>query len=124
MGRDIRSYYRNFLVNPYCWWQTYTYVLGSYWFNPYLPFGASSCTSIAQRQSDTIRTVARVYGVKAMSVAMLDDFMLVCRRRTTDTDESVLSRGRLEVGKFDKLLAELHLPKAPEKDQTAKFSTI
>ena len=123
IGRDIRNYYRNFLVNPYCWWQTYTYVLGSYWFNPYLPFGASSCTAIAQRQSDRIRTIATVYGVEAMSVAMLDDFLLVCKRRFHDSDETVLDRGRREEEKFDSLLAKLNLPKAPEKDQPSNFKT-
>ena len=48
-SRDIRDFYRNFLLNPYSWWQTYSKALGSYWFNPYMPFGGSSCTSLAQR---------------------------------------------------------------------------
>ena len=92
-GRDVRDYYRNFLVNPYCWWQTYIYVLGSYFFNPYLPFGASSCTSIAQRQSDALRAAAKVYGVPGKSVAILDDFLFVCPRRDGETDASILDRG-------------------------------
>ena len=62
--------------------------------------------------------------MKANSVAILDDFLLVCRRRRTDTDESVLARGRRQARKFDKLLTALHLPKAQEKDQQAAFSTI
>ena len=96
LGRDIRDYYRNFLLNPYTWWKTYTHALGSFWLNPYLPFGGSSCTSIAQRQSDAIRKVATVYGVKAKTVAMLDDFLIVAPRESGDTDNDVLKRGMTE----------------------------
>ena len=99
-------------------------MLGKYWFNGYLPFGASSCTSLAQRQSDAIREIASVYGVKAKLVAILDDFLLVCTRRKGESDDSVLERGRKAGEKFDNLLEELHLPKAPEKDQAPAFSTV
>ena len=37
IGRDIKDYYSNFILNPYTLWKTYTYALGVYWFNPYLP---------------------------------------------------------------------------------------
>ena len=123
-GRDIRDYYRNFLVNPHSWWQTYTYVLGGFWFNPYLPFGASSCTSIAQRQSDALRAAAKVYGVPGRSVAILDDFLLICPRKRNESDESVLMRGEQMCGKFDAFLRDINLPKAPEKDQKPGFSTV
>ena len=124
LGRDIKDYYRNFLLNPYTWWKTYTYALGGYWFNPYLPFGGSSCTSIAQRQSDAIRAVMEVSGVQALMIAMLDDFLIVCPRALKDTDESVLRRGRAEGEAFDRELKALGLPKAVSKDQKAAFTTI
>ena len=124
LGRDIRDYYRNFILNPYSWWKTYAFALGSFWFNPYLPFGGSSCTSIAQRQSDAIRAVAKVYGVEAETLAMLDDFLLVVPRGESDSDETVLSKGQIVAHKFDKLLSSLGLPKAPEKDQPPAFTTI
>ena len=124
LGRDIRDYYRNFLLSPWTWWKTYTFALGSFWANPYLPFGGSSCTSIAQRQSDAIRKVARVYGVKASSVAMLDDFLLVSPRKLGDTDEETLLRGGREGALFDKLLTDLKLPVAVEKSQQAAFTTV
>ena len=70
------------------------FALGSFWANPYLPLGGSSCTSMAQRQSDAIRKAARVCGVKATTVAMLDDFLQVSPRGPEDTDEETLVRGR------------------------------
>ena len=55
---------------------------------------------------------------------MLDDFMMVVKRREADNDESVLKRA-VESGKrFDELLEKLNLPKAPEKDQSPDFSTV
>ena len=123
IGRDIRDYYRNFILNPYSWWKTYAFALGAFWFNPYLPFGGSSCTSIAQRQSDAIRDIAKVAGVKAETLAMLDDFLLVVPRREEDSDTAVLSRGQEEANRFDDLLSKLNLPKAPEKDQEPAFTT-
>ena len=123
-GRDIRSYYRNFLVNPNDWWKTYSFALGGLWFNPYLPFGASSCTSIAQRQSDAIRAVAKVFGVLSKTVAILDDFLLVLPRRRGESDEKLLERATVDAEKFDELLKNLNLPKAKEKDQPPNFSTI
>ena len=44
LGCDIKDFYRAFILSPYSWWKTYTFALGSFWFNPYLPFGGSSCT--------------------------------------------------------------------------------
>ena len=111
-------------MNPASWWKTYSFALGSYWFNPYLPFGASSCTSLAQRQSDAIREAAKVYGVKALTVAILDDFLLVVKRRKAETDDNVLARSIDAVQRFDNLLFRLNLPKAPEKDQAPSFTTI
>ena len=99
-------------------------MLNKFWFNPYLPFGASSCTSLAQRQSDSIRAIAEVYGVKSRSVAILDDFLLVLPRLKGETGDSALQRGRKDVKLFDSLLHKLRLPKAPEKDQKPNFSTI
>ena len=58
-----------------------------------------------------------------MTVAMLDDFLIVCPREETDTDESVINRGRREGELFDKVLLELGLPKAVSKDQPAAFTT-
>ena len=124
LGRDIKDFYRAFILNPYSWWKTYTFALGSFWFNPYLPFGGSSCTSIAQRQSDAVISVARVYGVNANIIVMLDDFLLVVPRRRSETDSAILQRGQDEGRKFDQLLAQLNLPKAPAKDQDAAFSTV
>ena len=124
LGRDVKDYYRNFILNPYTWWKTYTFALGSYWFNPYLPFGGSSCTSIAQRQSDAIRAVMVASGVQALTVAMLDDFLIVCPRTSKDSDESVLQRGEAEGAAFDRELKMLGLPKAVSKDQAASFTTI
>lgn len=114
---------QEFHLSPYTWLKTYTYALESYWFNPYLPFGGSSCTFIAQRQSDTIRTVARVAGMKALTVAMLDDFLLVCPRQPKDSDQDALNRGRPEGEFFDKVLRELILPKAVSKGQPTAFTT-
>ena len=112
-GRDIRDYYRNFLVNPYDWWKTYSVAQGALWFNPYLPFGASS-----------YRAVAKVFGVRCQTVAMLDDFLLVLPRKKGESDDDLLQRARDDVGRFDELLSSLNLPKAPKKDQLPNFSTI
>ena len=98
-------------------------MLNKFWFNPFLPFGASSCTSLGQRQSDSIRAIAEVYGVKSRSVAILDDFLLVLPRLKGETGDSALQRGRKDVKLFDSLLHKLRLPKAPEKDQKPNFST-
>ena len=54
---------------------------------------------------------------------MLDDFLMVVKRRITDTDESVLNRAVESGQRFDELLKKLNLPKAPEKDQAPDFST-
>ena len=111
-------------MNPASWWKTFLFALGSYWFYPYLPFGASSCTSLALRQSDAIREAAKVYGVKALTVAILDDFLPVVQRRKAETDDNVLTRCKEAVHRFDNLLSRLNLPKAPEKDQAPSFATI
>ena len=55
---------------------------------------------------------------------MLDDFLLVLPRKTGETDEDLLQRAKVDVGRFDELLSSLNLPKAPEKDQPPNFSTI
>ena len=57
-------------------------------------------------------------------VPMLDDFLIVVPRKEGETDEAVISRGEQEGQKFDSLLDSLNLPKAPEKDQQAAFTTI
>ena len=91
--------------------EKYTHALASYMFNRYLPFGGSSCTSIAQRQSDAIRAAAKLAGVKALTVAVLDDFFIVRPRKHTDTDQDALDRGRHEGEIFDKVLRELDYPR-------------
>ena len=78
---------------------------------------------MAQTQSDAIRAVAKAFGVKALSVVILDDFLMVVPRRARDSDETVLQRARMEANIFDALLDKLGLPKAKEKDQEPAFST-
>ena len=68
--------------------------------------------------------MAKVVGVEANIVAMLDDFLLVTPRKSTDTDDTAIKKGERAGKKFDKLLAQLNLPKAPNKDQCAAFSTV
>ena len=63
------------------------------------------------------------YGVKAKTVAMLDDFLIVAPRESGDTDSDVLKRGMTEGKVFDKLLNKLKWPIAPEKSQKSAFST-
>ena len=111
-------------MSPYSWWKTYAFALGGYWFNPYMPFGGSSCTSLAQRQSDAIRLAAKVVNVQAELLPMLDDFLIVVPRRRGEAREQNLERGKIEGAKFDNLLNDLNLPKAPEKDQSQAFTTI
>ena len=65
-----------------------------------------------------------MYGVKASTVAMLDDFLLVSPRGPGDTDEETLLRGRRKGALFDKLLTDLKLPAAVEKSQQAAFTTV
>ena len=55
---------------------------------------------------------------------MLDDFLIVSPRKTADTDDVTLERGRSEGALFDSLLKELNLPLAIEKSQPAAFSTV
>ena len=76
----------------------------------------------AQRQPDTIRYVAKVAGMIALAVTMLDDFLLVCRRQHKDSDQDALDRGRREGEIFDKVLRDLRLPKAVSKDQPVVFT--
>ena len=64
-----------------------------------------------------------VSGVQALTVAMLDDFLIVCPRTSKDSDESVLRRGQAEGAAFDRELKMLGLPKAANKDQAAAFTT-
>ena len=89
-----------------------------------MPFGASSCTSLAQRQSDAIRLVAKSAGVEADMVPMLDDFLIVVPKTEGESDELTIARAEQEGQKFDSLMHDLNLPKAPEKDQEAAFTTI
>ena len=111
-------------MSPYSWWKTYAFALGGYWFNPYMPFGGSSCTSLAQRQSDAIRLAAKAAKVEADLVPMLDDFLIVIPRNGEETKDQALERGETQGALFDNLLKDLNLPKAPEKDQPAAFTTI
>ena len=112
-----------------------------------MPFGGSSCTSLAQRQSDAIRLAASVTlegkdlktsnrephplhqylpieRVQSTLLPMLDDFLGVLPRQVEDSDEDILNRARTDVARFDSLLTKLGLQKAPEKDQNPAFTTI
>ena len=62
--------------------------------------------------------------VQALTVAMLDDFLIVCPRTSKDSDESILRRGQVEVAAFDIELMMLCLLKAASKDPPAAFKTI
>ena len=47
---------------------------------------------------------------------MLDDFLIVSPRKTADTDDVTLERGRSEGALFDSLLMKLHFfPKTAQK---------
>ena len=70
-----------------------------------------------------MRAAGKVYRVPRKSVAILDDILLICPRRDGETDASVLDRGGRMCNKFDDFMSAMNLPKAPEKDQDAKFST-
>ena len=114
-----------------------------------MPFGGSSCTSLAQRQSDAIRLVATVdlelkvpqgsgsgskqsapegvhhiRRVHSKLLPMLDDFLGVLPRHEEETDEAILMRAQKDAERFDTLLHTLGLPKAPEKDQAPAFTTV
>ena len=122
--RDIRDYYRNFILSPFTWWKTYGFAMGSFWFNPYLPFGGSSCTLTAQRQSDAIRSIVEAIDIGAKTVAMLDHYLAVVPRREEDTDDTILTRSTAIARDFDTVLRKLGLPTAPEKNQEPSFTTI
>ena len=62
--------------------------------------------------------------MRSETVAILDDFLLVLPRRRGESDEDLLERSRVDVGKFDELLISLNLPRAKEKDQAPNFTTI
>ena len=81
-------------------------------------------TSIAQRQSDALKAAAKVYRDPGKLVLILDDFLLVCPRRDDETDALVLDRGKRMCKKFHYFMSTINLPKAPEKDQDANFSTV
>ena len=106
-----------------------------------MPFGGSSCTSLAQRQSDAVvhaagisigkkGSPACVQGwlpiekVGASLLPMLDDFLAVVARRPHESDEQIMDRGQTCERRFDNLLEKLNLPKAPENDQTSGFSVV
>ena len=89
-----------------------------------MPFGGSSCTSLAQRQSDAIRLAAKAAKVEAVLLPMLDDFLIVVPRNREETSNQALERGKAQGALFDNLLEDLNLPKAPEKDQPPAFTTI
>ena len=55
---------------------------------------------------------------------MLDDFLFVVPREKEESDEMSIERGHKEAAKFDKLLADLKLPRATEKDQNPSFKAI
>ena len=52
---------------------------------------------------------------------MLDDFLFVVPRKEEESDENCIQRGHREAAKFDKLLSDLKLPRATEKDQKSQF---
>ena len=55
---------------------------------------------------------------------MLDDFLFVVPRKEEESDENCIQRGHREAAKFDKLLSDLKLPRATEKDQNPSFQAI
>ena len=55
---------------------------------------------------------------------MLDDFLFLVPRKEDDSDEACIQRGHREAAKFDKLLSDLKLPRATEKDQNPSFQAI
>ena len=61
--------------------------------------------------------------MKAFSVVILDDFLMVVPRRARDSDETVLQQARTEANTFDALLDKLGLPKVKEKDQEPALTT-
>ena len=112
-----------------------------------MPFGGSSCTSLAQRQSDAVRLAASVdltmenittsdnepqtlkqvvpiERVQSALLPMLDDYLGVLPRKEGETDQEILTRAREDTVRFDSLLRKLGLPKAQEKDQEPAFTTI
>lgn len=106
-----------------------------------MPFGGSSCTSLAQRQSDavvhaagvsisekgspeSVRSCLPIEKVGANMLPMLDDFLAVVPRELHESDAQVVERARLCEKRFDYLLEKLNLPKAPEKDQASSFSVV
>ena len=65
-----------------------------------------------------------MFGVQALTVAILDDFLLVVPRKEGDEDSYTLTRGQSEGARFDELLRKLNVPPAIEKTQPAAFSTV
>lgn len=65
-----------------------------------------------------------MFGVQALTVAMLDDFLLVVPRKEGDEDSYTLTRGQSEGARFDELVRKFNVPPAIEKTQPAAFSTV
>ena len=65
-----------------------------------------------------------MFGVQALTVAMLDDFLLAVPRKEGDKDSDTLTRGQSEGARFDDLLMNLNVLPAKEKIQPAAFSTV
>ena len=89
-----------------------------------MPFGGSSCTSLAQRQSDAVICIAKVTekqgethdpvrdflpveSVGANMVAMLDDFLVVVPGKRFETDDQLLMPTGACTTRFDDLLQKL-----------------
>lgn len=66
----------------------------------------------------------KVFGVQALTVAMLDDFLRVVPRKQGDEDSGTLTWEQSEGARFDELLMKLNLPLALQKTQRAAFSTV
>ena len=62
--------------------------------------------------------------MRSKTVAILDDFLLVLPRKAGEADNDLLERAGTDTSRFDKLLHDLHLPKAQEKDQDPAFSAV
>ena len=58
-----------------------------------------------------------MFGVQALTVAMLDDFLLAVPRIEGDEDSHTLTRGQSEGARSDELLRKLNVPPAIEKTQ-------
>ena len=113
-GSNISHYYWNFLVNPFSWWQTYT--------KSRMDFDSTLITIRSVIYFDSSATIRRVEGSRKSIwgtqkiVWITRRHSLVCLRKYKRSDESVFELGQMICWKFDAILSDINIPKAPEKD--------